>query len=779
MRELEEKRIVNLSAGELLFQHGEEAIWFAAILKGTIRVQGAYTSFELGEGDIVGILEKGNDTYQFDYMAWGSVKVLPFSMAKLDAFFDEHFRDKNYAAKAALSVFKQIHTLCDVDMPLHQIGTMLENTLKNGYQRYLELCKVCKLAPKINQDIENMEVEFSMGTVDDELEWYYAELLYVAPNRMADFFSGSVRIPKMLVSQALDFAKEMQRQYQAYQKELDAKLELLGGKGAGSLFACYYALVLELQKSNGDNTAIVDELDMILKTLEEMEQMYSMDLHVHKKLKSDRFIDIRNSILTKSYDEREESSKELLLHYSSNEIENATNHLKDTLKIILNYAGYSQEEKASFQRQLMAFRMAKENDFRGNDSYQIIKQIGKEYYQLYEKVFFHMLSDSNVPEAIYFFLDYGILDEKMFEEQVLVEFYYAVKNTKTEPTDYGMYTMSQWLRAIYEGKREPSRNEFDMDYAEYFREMKKSRQFTKQEEDAYFADQKGKVQFEIQNMFRLSNRSVTEHITTAVPFVYQDEFIQGMVNQVLSIQKLKECFDEIQAVDYSLFYRETVYQNDACKIERERIQVKVLPDFILTPNLGNKGIMWQEISGRKRTSAARFVFPAYVTGNLQEICLKVAGKFRWELCRTIQGVYWNDISDKSLTAEYCDYAQFYRTNRELSESVKAKIKEKLKQCRNNYCDMFITDYLKWIQLEAKGSSRLNKVNREILATYCPFSVAVRESLRDNPMFGQMVQRFEMKQRKKAKELQNRYVTLKNQGAKLTRELEENLVFYTM
>lgn len=51
------------------------------------------------------------------------------------------------------------------------------------------------------------------------------------------------------------------------------------------------------------------------------------------------------------------------------------------------------------------------------------------------------------------------------------------------------------------------------------------------------------------------------------------------------------------------------------------------------------------------------------------------------------GNYWNDLREHSLTAEYCDYMQFYKKNKDLSEEIKDKIRTQYKNCRNNTRDV--------------------------------------------------------------------------------------------
>ena len=61
--------------------------------------------------------------------------------------------------------------------------------------------------------------------------------------------------------------------------------------------------------------------------------------------------------------------------------------------------------------------------------------------------------------------------------------------------------------------------------------------------------------------------------------------------------------------------------------------------------------MWQETSGVKSDTPGRFMFPIFTMSEVDDLMIHVMGAFRWEMCRKIQGVHWNDILDKSLTAE--------------------------------------------------------------------------------------------------------------------------------
>ena len=114
------------------------------------------------------------------------------------------------------------------------------------------------------------------------------------------------------------------------------------------------------------------------------------------------------------------------------------------------------------------------------------------------------------------------------------------------------------------------------------------------------------------------------------------------------------------------------------------------------------------------------------------------------MCRRVQGVHWNDVTDPSLTSEYCDYLQFYRKNHEISPENREKIKLALQKSRNNYRSVFVSDYVVYIRNEATGSARLNKIARSIVFRYCPFRSEKRASMKANPLYADIIEKYEIK-----------------------------------
>ncbi len=159
--------------------------------------------------------------------------------------------------------------------------------------------------------------------------------------------------------------------------------------------------------------------------------------------------------------------------------------------------------------------------------------------------------------------------------------------------------------------------------------------------------------------------------------------------------------------------------------------------------------------------------------------IETAGRYRWEMCRKIQGVRWNDIREKSLTSEYCDYIQFYRKNRDLSADAKEKLKLAIARAKNNYREVFVKDYQNWIKFEARGSVRLNKVARDILIQYCPFGKEIRAGLKSNPNYQLSIPKFEADNAKKVQRLNALYEKYKNAGGTVSQVMEDHLKYYQL
>ena len=277
-------------------------------------------------------------------------------------------------------------------------------------------------------------------------------------------------------------------------------------------------------------------------------------------------------------------------------------------------------------------------------------------------------------------------------------------------------------------------------------------------------------------MIKTNQKVCHGQMSSYFPILHKDIISRDLEKAVLTPEKIECAIDRILETDFSVFYREIWYKNESKGIEKEPIMKEILPDIILVPTFGSRGSMWQEITGRARNTPGRFILPAFTDENIDVLMLKLIGTFRWELCRTMMGISWNDITEKSLTSEYTDYIQFYKKNHDLTEDAKAKIKVQIQKNRNLMKDIFTSDYDTWINYESKGILRLNKIVRSIMFRYCPLPKEMRSTLAKQPAFTDLATQLNNSWAKTAKSLAAKYSKMFKDDP-VDADLEANLIYY--
>ena len=421
------------------------------------------------------------------------------------------------------------------------------------------------------------------------------------------------------------------------------------------------------------------------------------------------------------------------------DIQSVVAELKGSLDKILRYAECDEKLTADFRKYIADYKKLQDKNGSDDQATLLRRRITEVFYKVYEAAFKVSIRTGEVPSVLGMFFNFGYVDEELAGLENAVYMYQLVQKMPTDP-DRGVYSFFQWLNAIYSGKKEPSRNEMDMDFKEYLLDQKKMGNIRPEEVNTLSQDNVAKVVFEMENMFPTINRLTFGQLSIFCPIFSKHNVFKPLENDLVTADKVIAEIENIRSKDFRAFYRETMFTMQERGIN-EMIEVEILPDIILLPNMGGRSIMWQEIEGKKRTTPARMMLSVFHTETLSQSMLRLTGEFRWEMCKRAQGARWNDVSDPSLTSEYCDYAQFYRKNKDLSAEVKDKIKNQLVRARNNYKTLFVSDYILWVMYESGGAPRLNKVVRNILFTYCPFSKQIRTRIGANPLYKQAIDKY--------------------------------------
>lgn len=445
--------------------------------------------------------------------------------------------------------------------------------------------------------------------------------------------------------------------------------------------------------------------------------------------------------------------------------------LKNSLDIILTYVKAEPEFAGAFRTLVTDYRLLPDRNSEEPAAKKIRQDITSMYFELYKSCFLRASKSKFIPLPVSMFLYFGYVDEGLAGPENAEFLAHLAKYLESMPHT-NVYTFYDWLLAILHGEKEPSRNEFDMDYTDYIHRQKVTGAITAEEELVLMKDNLAKVDYEFANMFPAVTKITFGRIASFCPVFSDHNLLKKPGSAFVTADFISRSLTQLESVDYSLFYREYTYSNMDANIPKEFFHNRILPDFILVPGIGMRSIMWQEIEGKRRSTPARFIMPIFYLDDAYTSILHLSAEYRWEMCKRVQGARWNDLSDRSLTSEYFDYIQFYRKNHDLSQDAKESIKTGLRKMRGSFKEMFIRDYISYVLFESAGSPRLTKPARSILFTYCTFSKEIRDRLNTNPIYKEMLDRLEIKQAQKLHKYDLLVKRVENAGKPLPEELVE-------
>ena len=437
-------------------------------------------------------------------------------------------------------------------------------------------------------------------------------------------------------------------------------------------------------------------------------------------------------------------------------LDGAVPDMEDAAQTILSYAQVDSTTAEKMTQLMDNYVRLPDRGSTDENVRKLRRGIADQFYKIYRKAILRYFKEdgANVPIEVELFLKFGFFDERVVDRDDIAMLYKLHVTYVKDPRGK-VVTIPEWLRLIYDMELMPSKNEFDLDYPAALREMKQNGDISEEKEAEMLDDEIERVSFEIKNLFTLGNRMTFGRISVFIP-------IFDSVNQMMPLDKcyasqmrVNEELNKIREVDFQCFYREYQYSNDEDDtLPKLTFHTECMPYVILMPNIGSRSVLWQEIEGKKRSTSARMLMPIFSLEDFSLAVTRMCGEFRWEMCKTEQGVHWNDISDPSLTAEYSDFLQYYRKNSALNAEQKEKVKKALQKAGNNYRTVFVADYVLYIMYEANGSLRLSKVSRDILYRYCPFTFEVSEKLMSNSQYMELINRRKNKGAQAAKPLEN-------------------------
>ncbi|MCL2083405.1 MAG: cyclic nucleotide-binding domain-containing protein [Oscillospiraceae bacterium] len=755
---------IEIKKGDVICTKGESLSQLLVIMNGRVEISFNGYPFCLEKGDVIGLCEIAACSHVCTYTAISDVVLFPYPYNDFCTLEDIISGNPDTAELLVNSMIRQVSDFLRYRGYLKEEDSSAYELVNEAYAQYERLCTAHSLTPKKLPGLPEL-TRFSLDPIDDWLHKYYMEIgsLNVAVRKGFFYNSTSISIG-FLHQSAADTLKIAQacRLYQAYLNDIAEFFIAGSGHDLFSLVSELHFNTLSAGISDNDVELLMAQLTRMLPSMTGIDPgYYRCRLNAYKEnLNQCREalasgVDIEQTINDLTVLEAGDLPAAPKQEAAPANLE-AAQSLSDSIGIILKYSGCSEEAYAKFIHCTRKYIDLEDKSSSESDVRHLRTELSEIFYEIYELVFIKSLKKPPAPPQaaiIKMFLNFGYVDARLAGYEN-AEYLYSIAGIIKGDPDNGVYTISEWLESVYTGKKEPSRNEFDLDYKEYLQEMKKMGRITPEDIDGLLNDQEEKLKFEIKNVFPLANKITFGRISTYCPLFSGHNVQRHLDASLIEHGAVKKALDEVCAIDFSAYCREAFYSNPLCGVSNEILHREIRPDFILMPNVGMRGSMWQEIEGRRRDTPGRMFLPIFLEADLKTMVIRMTAEFRWEMCKRIHGVHWNDVAVPSITSGFCDYLQFYKTNRSLSAEAKENIKNELMRAGKNYKNVFISNYTDWILYESNGVPRLNKQVIMMMVSHCPFPADIREKLSKNPRYIDMLNRYNIIQQKRVRHLLN-------------------------
>lgn len=736
-----------INSGSVIVSEGESLNSIYLIKSGLVLASFEGGEITLKKGDVIGLLNTETGISSFTYTALEACTLVVIPFKNLYSVKDIIKTKPENARTFISSVINQVVALINLYFESKDNASDIYKMCFEYYDKYVELCARNGVMARSLPGLDSFCELHLDNDLPDWIPGFYSSFrdFPLELNQSIASYPGFIL---GLIVQAEESSETILGIINLINSYCVENLSILLDESGIDMFDLYSTLLFRLAPQSTDANMAKEKLDALI---EYFKQCKNLDTNLVYERAADFFAKSNGYETAPTKADLDEAKAVSLAPSNIN--------LGHSLDVILEYADTDSELSNAFRKLIMQYKKVEDK----NSTEDVVRKLKSAltdcFYKVYSAVVRKAVEDAAPSEIIKMFINFGYVDEELAGSENAAYLYNISKNYDGV-VESGIYTALEWFKAIFSKRKDPGRNEFDVDYLSNLHEMKVGNKITADQEARMANDPWGRLDFELNSMFPVVNKITFGRLSSFCPVFSAHDAIKPLPSCLVTPDTLLESLKNIKEVDYGAFYRETIYANEKAGITSEFISVEIMPDIILMPNIGLRGVMWQEIEGKKRTTPARFIISALHTEDIQTTMTRLAGEFRWEMCKRVQGSRWNDVSDRSLTSEYFDYVQFYKKNSELSPDAKEKIKQSLIKSKNSFKEMFVRDYIIWVMFEGTGSPRLNKIARQILCTYCPFPYELRQKTAANPLYKEMLERYEMKTAQKLHRFDNLLTKLK-------------------
>ena len=726
---------IQIKAGNPIIEKGASLTSLCLIIEGEVTLQLPLGEITLTKGDAIGFLDLASGVHSYHYIAKTDV-VIDSQPYKHPEHFCESMKNSHEMAQAfLLASLRHINHIWDAYSLIHYECDSLYSALMQYYTDYNRFCKQYDMVPKtlpgfsdVNPLILEKYLESYIGHYYRDMKQIFVDTTLTGLYYMTGFVSGFFLRACNDMHLILDAYDEMS-EYMSFLSTFlinEDKLDFL------DLYTTLFGVAIQKREDPLALSTAVSKLFIRAKDVSSIDEtLYQKRLTEYQQFKQ------------KMEDHAEQREAEM---FEQEQTERNRQSIQGSLSQILDFAKVDGTLRARILKNIAHYKNEPDKTADTADLKQLRTDLTADFLELYTKAFLVSMETDSLPLAVKLFFYFGYMDEQLCGHDNTLELIKKSLFLSSRTTE-NVFLFYDWLTLIYKGEKQPHKDEFDRDYPAYIKSLETDGSITSSVAKLLLDSPEDKVKFEINNMMANGMKMTSGKPASYCPVLSEHNLIKTPSACLLNPSHIMKALDTLLQTDYSAFHREVMFSDVTLGTQHEQIDKQILPRFILLPHIGMRGALWQEIEGFNRQTPASMLLPIFCLTDLDLIILRLTGEFRWEMCKRMQGARWNDVTYPSLTSEYSDYLQFYKKNNALSPEAKQKCHNQLTRVRNRYKECFLIDYMAWIIYESKGAPRLNKVTRQILANYCPFPIEIREELAKNPLYTNILERYQNKKNK--------------------------------
>ena len=429
-------------AGTQLIQRGQNLSALHVIAKGSVRATYPGGEFYLSKGDVIGVCEIFFGSYFISYQAEEATSLAsyPCSPAQLSTFMRSNADMANFVVT---SLFKQFHEILDQYELSHFDCNNFYHYLMDSYEDYKTFCTKHGFAARDLPAMETLTQLVLEEDVDNWLDGYYAQLRKMVTGKPAkdqdpDFLTGLILKASQDVYQVISVCRVLYD----YKSEIT---NLLMNDNHLDFFDLYAGVLYKLGPNETDSTTLIAALSTMMIQLESQPS-------IDKEMYQQRVAEYREKLNNLSERTGSEDAK-------TDDVPEIT----DSMNTILTYSGVNGETASAFRAAVDKYAKMADKNSSDDAARKLRLTITKLFYQIYEGAFLKSLHDNAIPKVVKMFFNFGYVDEKLAGMENASYLYSIVDRIPTDPKRK-VYTIYEWLKAIYNGDKVPSRNEFDADF---------------------------------------------------------------------------------------------------------------------------------------------------------------------------------------------------------------------------------------------------------------------------------------------------------------------------